>query len=125
MSEGTFVDVRPHASTRGGIDESTDAWDTVDWLMKHVPSNNGRVGAWGISYPGFYAAQTAVDAHPAVKAISPQAPVTDWFIGDDSHHNGAFFLAGTFGFYANFGKARNALDYQLPRTFTIAAGVRF
>ncbi|MBC7018163.1 CocE/NonD family hydrolase, partial [Salmonella enterica subsp. enterica serovar Enteritidis] len=72
MSEGTFVDVRPHASSKGAIDESTDAWDTIDWLVKNVPANNGRVGAWGISYPGFYAAQAAVDAHPALKAVSPQ-----------------------------------------------------
>ena len=106
MSEGTFVDVRPHATTKGAIDESTDSWDTIDWLVKNVPSNNGRVGSWGISYPGFYAAQTAVDAHPALKAVSPQAPVTDWFMGDDFHHNGAFFLADGFDFYASFGKPR-------------------
>jgi predicted acyl esterase len=89
MSEGTFVDVRPHASTKGGTDESTDAWDTIDWLVKNVPNEQrSSVGAWGISYPGFYAAQAAVDAHPALKAVSPQAPVTDWFMGDDFHHNG-------------------------------------
>jgi putative CocE/NonD family hydrolase len=106
MSEGTFVDVRPHAAKKGDIDESTDAWDTIDWLVKNVPSNNGRVGAWGISYPGFYAAQAAVDAHPALRAVSPQAPVTDWFMGDDFHHNGAFFLADAFDFYGRFGKPR-------------------
>lgn len=106
MSEGTFVDVRPHATKKGDVDESTDAWDTIDWLVKNVPSNNGRVGAWGISYPGFYAAQTAVDAHPALKAVSPQAPVTDWFLGDDFHHNGALFIADAFDFYASFGKPR-------------------
>lgn len=106
MSEGTFVDVRPHATKKGEIDESTDAWDTIDWLVKNVPSNNGRVGAWGISYPGFYAAQAAVDAHPALKAVSPQAPVTDWFMGDDFHHNGALFIADAFDFYASFGKPR-------------------
>jgi uncharacterized protein len=106
MSEGTFVDVRPLATKRGEIDESTDAFDTVDWLVKNVPGNNGRVGVWGLSYPGFYAAQAAVDAHPAIKAVSPQAPVTDWFMGDDFHHNGAFFLADAFDFYANFGKPR-------------------
>lgn len=106
MSEGTFVDIRPHATKKGEIDESTDSYDTIDWLVKNVPQNNGRVGAWGISYPGFYAAQTAVDAHPALKAVSPQAPVTEWFIGDDFHHNGAFFLGDSFGFMSNFGKAR-------------------
>ena len=105
MSEGSFVDVRPAASV-GGVDESTDAFDTVEWLVKNVPANNGRVGVWGISYPGFYAAQAAVDAHPAVKAVSPQAPVTDWFLGDDFHHNGALCLADAFDFYASFGKVR-------------------
>ena len=108
MSEGTFVDVRPHraGSAKTDIDESTDAYDTIDWLVKNVPANSGRVGVWGISYPGFYAAQAAVDAHPALKAVSPQAPVTEWFEGDDFHHNGAFFLADALGFYADFGKPR-------------------
>lgn len=107
MSEGTFVDVRPHRTGRGAadIDESTDAYDTIDWLVKNVPSS-GKVGVWGISYPGFYAAQAVVDAHPALKAASPQAPVTEWFIGDDFHHNGATFLAAAFDFYASFGKPR-------------------
>lgn len=108
MSEGTFVDIRPHRSgqSKSDIDESTDAWDTIDWLVKNVPANSGKVGVWGISYPGFYAAQAAVDAHPALKAVSPQAPVTEWFIGDDAHHNGAFCLADNLGFYADFGKPR-------------------
>ncbi|MDB4946027.1 MAG: Glutaryl-7-ACA acylase [Labilithrix sp.] len=106
MSEGTYVDVRPAATTPGGIDESTDAYDTIDWLVKQVPGNSGRVGISGISYPGFYAAQAAVNAHPALKAVSPQAPVTEWFLGDDFHHHGAFFLAEAFDFYATFGKAR-------------------
>lgn len=108
MSEGTFVDVRPHRTdVRSGTDESTDAYDTIDWLVKNVP-NNGRVGVWGISYPGFYAAQAVIDAHPALKAASPQAPVTEWFLGDDFHHNGATFLAAAFDFYASFGKERPA-----------------
>jgi hypothetical protein len=76
----------------------------VDWLVKNIPNNNGRVGVWGISYPGFYAVMAVIDAHPAVKAVSPQAPVTDWFIGDDFHHNGAFFLAPSFGFLSIFGR---------------------
>jgi putative CocE/NonD family hydrolase len=105
MSEGTFVDMRPHAS-KGGVDEATDAFDTIDFLVKNVPANSGKVGVWGISYPGFYAAQAAIDAHPALKAVSPQAPVTDWFIGDDFHHNGALFLEGSFEFEASFGKVR-------------------
>lgn len=106
MSGGEFVDVRPAAKRAGEVDEATDAWDTVDWLVRNVPGHNGRVGVWGISYPGFYAAQAAVDAHPAVKAVSPQAPVTEWFVGDDFHHNGAFFLAAAFDFYSSFGKKR-------------------
>ena len=95
MSEGEFMQVRPHKPSKRGpqdIDESTDTYDTIDWLVKNIPNNNGRVGLWGISYPGFYAAMGAIDAHPALKASSPQAPVCDWFIGDDWHHNGAFFL---------------------------------
>jgi len=108
MSEGQFVDIRPRrAGGETAIDEATDAWDTVDWLVKNVPGHNGKVGVWGISYPGFYAAQAAVEAHPAVKAVSPQAPVTEWFIGDDFHHNGALCLADAFGFYATFGRARD------------------
>ena len=110
MSEGTFVDVRPHRApgARGpsDIDETTDAYDTIDFLVKNVPRNNGNVGVWGISYPGFYAAQAAISGHPALKAASPQAPVTEWFLGDDFHHNGAFFLADAFDFYSSFGKPR-------------------
>ena len=88
------------------IDESTDTYDTIDWLIKHVPDHNGRVGMWGISYPGFYTAAGMIDAHPALKAASPQAPVTDWFTGDDWHHNGAFFLPHAFNFMASFGHPR-------------------
>lgn len=126
MSEGQFVDVRPVSPDMAAkarrdpkvIDETTDAYDTVDWLLTHVPSHNGRVGAWGISYPGFYAAQLGISGHPAVKAVSPQAPVTDWFVGDDFHHNGAFFLSDAFDFVADFGKphpaptAKHAWDFE-------------
>jgi putative CocE/NonD family hydrolase len=107
LSEGSFVDVRPR-SGGSGPDEATDAYDTIEFLTKQLPSFNGRVGVWGISYPGFYAAQAAIEAHPAVKAVSPQAPVTDWFLGDDFHHNGALFLLDAFNFYAGFGKPRPA-----------------
>ncbi len=105
MSEGKFVEIRPTLPPKAtsGIDESTDAFDTVDFLVKNVPQNNGNVGLWGISYPGFYAAAAAVNTHPAIKAISPQAPVSDWFRGDDVHHNGAFFLQDNFDFYFWFG----------------------
>jgi len=114
LSEGEFVEVRP----KGAVDESTDAYDTVDWLIKNIPNNNGNAGIWGISYPGFYATAATIDAHPALVAASPQAPVTDYYMGDDSYHNGAFFLAANFGFYANFGKGKTepALpDTSVPR----------
>ena len=108
LSEGTFEDVRPYEEGKGPreTDESSDAWDTIDWLVKNVRGNNGRVGVWGISYPGFYAAMAAIDAHPALVAVSPQAPIADWFIGDDFHHNGALFLPHAFNFYAGFGRPR-------------------
>jgi putative CocE/NonD family hydrolase len=109
MSEGEFVNMRPHNPNKNGskdVDESSDTYDTIDWLLKNVPNHNGRVGQWGISYPGFYAAAGMIDAHPALKASSPQAPVTDWFVGDDFHHNGALFLPHCFNFMANFGRPR-------------------
>ena len=105
MSEGDFMDIRPINPTRKAnkdIDESTDTYDTVDWLVKNTPNNNGKVGVRGISYPGFYATNAAIEAHPAVKAVSPQAPVTDWFIGDDFHHGGAFFFDGCLFFLSQF-----------------------
>ena len=103
-SEGTFVDVRPELaqSKPGTIDESTDTYDTIDWLIKNVDGNNGRVGTYGISYPGFYTSAGSINSHPALKACSPQAPVSDWFHGDDMHHNGALFLAQNFLFYIGF-----------------------
>jgi len=81
----------------GSPDESSDTYDTIEWLLKNVPNNNGRVGQWGISYPGFYTAASLPDAHPALKAASPQAPVSDFFF-DDFHHNGAFIQAYLFTF---------------------------
>jgi len=109
MSEGEFVNVRPYnpnKRTPQDIDESSDTYDSVDWLIKNIPNHNGRAGIYGISYPGFYAAMGAIDAHPAMKASSPQAPVTDWFIGDDFHHNGAFYLPHFFRFFTSFGLPR-------------------
>ena len=108
LSEGQFVDVRPYNPAKGpkDVDESSDTWDTIEWLLKKLPWDNGKVGVWGISYPGFYAAMAAIDAHPALVAVSPQAPIADWFVGDDFHHNGAFFLPHAFNFYASFGKPR-------------------
>jgi putative CocE/NonD family hydrolase len=108
MSEGTFQNVRPvveHRTPRD-IDETTDTWDTVEWLIHNVPGNNGRVGVVGTSYPGFYAQMAAIDAHPAVKAVSPQAPVTEWMGGDDFMHHGALLLPHAFDFFWGFGWPR-------------------
>ena len=110
MSEGDYVNIRPLLRGKGGptdIDEATDTYDTIEYLVNHVPDNNGRVGAWGISYPGFYTACAGVNSHPALKAISPQAPVTNWFIGDDFHHGGALFLQDAFSFLSGFGVPRS------------------
>ena len=109
MSEGDFVDVRPfieQKKTNADVDEASDAYDAIDWLVKNVPANNGNVGVFGISYPGFYSTMAALSGHPALKAVSPQAPVTDWFMGDDFHHHGAFALGDGFSFYYTFGKPR-------------------
>lgn len=123
MSEGNFVDVRPYnpnKKTNTDIDEASDAFDTIDWLVKNVANNNNKVGVFGTSYPGFYAAMAALSNHPALKAVSPQAPVTDWFEGDDFHHNGAFMMMDAFAFYSGFGKprplptSRGAAGFQFP-----------
>jgi len=109
MSEGNFVDVRPITADKKGskdVDESTDTYDTIDWLIKNLPDNNGKVGIEGISYPGFYSTASLPNAHPALKAVSPQAPVTEWFIGDDFHHNGALFQMDAFAFLTGFGVPR-------------------
>ncbi|OIQ97471.1 cocaine esterase [mine drainage metagenome] len=109
MSEGTFVDVRPYIENKksnNDVDEASDTYDTIDWLINNIDNNNGNVGVSGISYPGFYSTEAALSNHPALKAVSPQAPVTDWFQGDDFHHNGAFMLIDAFSFYSGFGKPR-------------------
>jgi hypothetical protein len=100
-SEGTWFEMTP-AKDGKGIDESTDMYDTVDWLLKNIPNNNGKVGILGISYPGFYAAASIEDGHPAIKAASPQAPIIDLWMGDDSYHGGAFMLDANHAFYAPF-----------------------
>ena len=108
-SAGDFVNDRPlliNPLKPDDIDESADTYDTIDYLVKNVPENNGRVGLWGISYPGFYAGIGAVNSHPALKAASPQAPVSNWFIGDDFHHNGALFLMDAVSF-ARFGQSKD------------------
>ncbi|MGH8024758.1 MAG: CocE/NonD family hydrolase, partial [Limisphaerales bacterium] len=104
-SEGDYIDMPPHKRRFSGpkdTDETTDAADSINWLVQHIPNNNGRVGLWGISYPGFYAAQAMIDASPYLKADSPQAPMGDEGNGDDIYHNGAFFLAANFSFYKGF-----------------------
>ena len=120
MSEGEFVDVRPFIKDKKSntdIDEASDTYDAIDWLVKNIPGNNGNVGVFGISYPGFYSTMAAASAHPALKAVSPQAPVTDWFMGDDFHHNGAFFQMDGFSFYTGFGKPRPKPTTVGPKGF--------
>jgi putative CocE/NonD family hydrolase len=119
-SEGDFVDVRPYISDKKSpedIDESSDTYDTIEWILQNIKGHNGHVGMLGISYPGFYAAMGALDSHPALKAISPQAPIADWFIGDDFHHYGAFTLTPAFNFFSFFGPPRTDLTMEWPRRF--------
>ena len=110
MSEGKFVEMVSHIDvkkTKEDVDDSSDLYDTIDWLLKNVPNNNGRAGLWGISYGGFYTAASMIDTHPALKAASPQAPMVDLYMGDDAYHGGAFMLAANFGFYALFRPQKN------------------
>lgn len=119
MSEGEFVDMTPHLANKNAvtdIDESTDTYDTIAWLLEHVDGHNGKVGQWGNSYPGFYAAAGMIDAHPALVAVSPQAPIADWFF-DDFHHHGAFFLPHAFNFFAVFGQPRTGPVTEWPERF--------
>jgi putative CocE/NonD family hydrolase len=105
LSEGVFVEMRPHIDVKKSpqdTDDSSDTYDTIEFLLKHVPNNNGKVGMWGISYRGFYASASMIDSHPALKAVSPQAPMTDLFLGDDAYHGGAFMLADNFESYTSF-----------------------
>ncbi len=108
LSEGVYEDMRPFVKSKQQkssdssapiyTDEATDTYDTVEWLMANVENHNERVGVKGISYPGFYSTMAALSGHPAIKAVSPQAPATDWFHGDDVHHNGAFMMSEIFAF---------------------------
>jgi putative CocE/NonD family hydrolase len=120
MSEGEFKNVRPFNANKKGkeIDEASDTYDAIDWLIKNIPNNNGNVGVFGISYPGFYSTMAAASNHPALKAVSPQAPVTNWFIGDDFHHNGAFFQMDAFDFYSALG---SAFGVPHPKPVSVAA----
>ncbi|MDO7851325.1 CocE/NonD family hydrolase [Hymenobacter convexus] len=122
MSEGKFEEMTPAGTTypdkqavfKSAISESSDTYDTIEWLLKNVAGNNGRVGMVGISYPGFYASAALPNAHPALKAVSPQAPVTDEFIGDDARHKGAFFLLDNFEFtnYFDVPRPKPVAEYQ-------------
>jgi uncharacterized protein len=120
MSEGEFVEMRPHIDEKKSskdVDESSDAYDTIEFLLKNVPDNNGKVGIWGISYPGFYTSASIIDSHPAIAAASPQAPMTDLFHGDDTYHGGAFMLSANFGFYAFFYPQQNPESASSPAAF--------
>jgi putative CocE/NonD family hydrolase len=104
-SEGEFIEMRPHIDEKkspNDVDDASDTYDTIEFLLKHVANNNGKVGIWGISYPGFYTSASIIDSHPALVAASPQAPMTDLFKGDDAYHGGAFMLSANFGFYVFF-----------------------
>lgn len=132
MSEGTYeyhAPIRPGTGGSKPVDHSTDTYDTIEWLLKNTDRNNGRVGIWGISYPGFLAAQSLVGSHSALKAVSPQAPMGDTFIGDDFHHNGAFFLSHAFGWLAGTAPSRSnrAAATGRPRGFDYGTpdGYRF
>lgn len=112
-SEGSFTQVTPHLAHKSkptDVDESSDTYDTIEWLLRNVPNHNGRVGMYGISYPGFYAAAGMIDAHPALRAVSPQAPVGDWYFDDFLHH-GSFFLAHAFRWLSS-----NATERTTPTT---------
>lgn len=121
QSEGDFNWMNPYIPNKkaGQVDESTDTWDTIEWLLKNVDKNNGRVGVYGTSFPGHYAAQTLIQPHPALKAVSPQAPMDDNWLGDDMHHNGAFFLPHAMNFIAGFGVPRTGPTSEYgPRAFS-------
>jgi putative CocE/NonD family hydrolase len=110
-SEGGYTEMTPHKDVKKSktdADESTDAYDTIDWLVKNVPHNNGRAGIYGTSYPGFYTTASCIDPHPALKACEPGAPMTDLWMGDDLFHNGAFMLGANFDFYQGYGRTPRA-----------------
>ncbi len=118
MSEGEFREMSPAMAvkkTNKDVDESSDTYDTIEWLLKNIRHNNGKAGIYGISYPGFYASAALPDAHPALAAASPQAPMSDEFEGDDANHRGAFFLMDNFGFMNGFDYPRPGPWQQYPR----------
>jgi putative CocE/NonD family hydrolase len=116
-SEGDFVMLRPPRDRRdpGAIDESTDAYDTVAWLLANIPGHNGRVGIWGVSYSGWLAAMAMIDPHPAVQAVSPQASPADMYLGDDFHHNGAFRLSYGFEYAAMMETSKENTNFRFDQ----------
>jgi uncharacterized protein len=129
QSEGVFQEMNPHIDDKKPcekgktceVDESSDTYDTIEFLLKHVENNNGRVGIAGISYPGFYTSASIIDSHPAIKAASPQAPMTDLFFNDDGYHGGAFMLAANHGFYTGFKLQKNPTFPDKLTSFGIGA----
>ena len=128
MSEGDYREMRPHIDDKKSpqdVDDASDTYDTIEFLLKHVANNNGKVGIWGISYPGFYTSASIIDSHPALVAASPQAPMTDLFMDDDAYHGGAFMLSANFSFYSFFKPQENPLtpkpsipfDYGTPDSY--------
>ncbi|WP_460949737.1 CocE/NonD family hydrolase [Spirosoma daeguense] len=120
-SEGTFIEMTPHQDAKKkptDFDEASDTYDTIDWLLKNIPGNNGNVGQWGISYPGFFTSAGSVSGHPALKASSPQAPMADLW-RDDAFHNGAFMIAANFSFYPYFQEHKQPTKQNPPPLFEI------
>ena len=99
------------------MDENSDTYDTIELLLENVPNHNGRIGIYGISYPGYYTAYAIIDSHPAIRAASPQDPVGDWFVGDDWHRHGAFLLQDAFNFYSVIGVTRPEPATEWPPRF--------
>jgi len=125
-SEGIWLEMTPHRQfkqTPQDVDESSDTFDTIAWLLANFNNHNGRAGLHGVSYPGYYAAAGMIDAHPALAAVSPQAPVIDLFRGDDAYHNGAFFLAANFSFYTFFDEHKQP-QAPAPRSSSFDFGTR-
>jgi putative CocE/NonD family hydrolase len=116
-SEGSFVMLRPKRDPRdpGSVDEATDAYDTVDWLVKNVPRNSGRVGMLGVSYDGWLTAMAMLEPHPALRAVSPQAPPADMWLGDDFFHNGAFRLSCGFEYSTRMETSREQAPFEFDR----------
>lgn len=121
-SEGAFVMLRPHrdAHDAAAVDESTDTYDTIEWLLKNVPSNNGRVGMLGVSYPGWLTVMAMLDPHPALKALSPQASPASMFLGDDFHHNGAFRLSYGFEYVTMMEGSKETTPFSFDQADTFS-----